>query len=120
MHPRQVEDLAGADEVAKWAVESNSHTVTVHNNGAYVAWFRVNYVINGVRSDVSSGDFSKGASQEVKIPPGGTDVKVDFYFVGLVSHNNLVTSKGIEKNSGACFEMTGTTLNAKVRECKDA
>jgi hypothetical protein len=93
--------------------------VTVHNRGAYVASFRVNYVINGDKNDVTSPDISPGSSQEVKIPPGGTDVKVDFYFVGLVSHYNWVTSKEIEKSSGACFDMTGTTLNPKVHECKD-
>jgi hypothetical protein len=129
-HPYQVKDFAGVDDVAKravegavevgkWAVEENSHMVTVYNKGAYVASFRVNYVINGDQSDIPSGDISPGSSQEVKIPPGGKDVKVDFFFVGLISHFNWVTSKEIEKNSGACFEMTGTTLNPKVHECKD-
>jgi hypothetical protein len=130
MHPRQDEDLAGAeeaskravegvDEVAKWAVESDSHMVTVHNHGAYVAAFRVNYEIDGVENDDSSGRFSPGASKEVKIPSGGTDVKVDFYVMGILSQHDWVTSKEIEQNSGACFDMTGTALNPKVRECKD-
>jgi hypothetical protein len=93
--------------------------VMVHNHGAYVASFRVNYAINGARTDVPSGDFSPGATQEVKIPPGGKDVKVDFYVMDFVAHYNWVTSKEVEKNSGACFDMTGTTLNPKVDECKD-
>lgn len=91
-------------------------SILVENDGGFVARFSVQYQEEGRTITSDSGNFTLGTSKAIRIPPGATDIFVKLeeeYFIDAwstvctFSFNNPVTK---------CYELSGTTLNAKCNE----
>jgi len=96
--------------------EAASGAVPVRNEGGYVATFSVRYDLRGERRTESSGDFTVGASKQVALPGGATniDLKVEeYWFPGSLT---TIFTKHFATPVTQCLRIYGTTFNPGCQE----
>ncbi|KAK7603307.1 hypothetical protein V9T40_003306 [Parthenolecanium corni] len=91
-------------------------SISVYNNGGYVAIFNVDYDLNGMRKTESSGKFTLGVTKEISIPEGATNVYLkveEYWFIGSLT---TIFTKTFDGPVHECYKIWGTTLSPSYAE----
>ncbi|HNX40475.1 MAG TPA: thiol-activated cytolysin C-terminal domain-containing protein [Methanothrix sp.] len=92
--------------------------VNLHNVGAFVARFLLDYTVDGKNYHESSGDITAGDRASKNIPQKATNINFKIQVcTGLAWHwwadvLNANWDAPVQK----CYEVSGTTLNAHAKE----
>ncbi|CAH0395117.1 unnamed protein product [Bemisia tabaci] len=93
--------------------------VRVFNSGGFIAVIDVSYEENGETKNVSSKNYGVGATEEITIPDGATNIVVtskEYWFPGQTQD---IFKREYSAPPKECFKIWGTTLSpqhAKI-EC---
>lgn len=88
----------------------------IQHNGWYVAWFYVDYYLDGVHHSDSSGNFTAGFTRSIDIPAKATNVFVlvrEDTGIGYRTIFRYPASGGMPRPEEKCWKITGTTLSPK-------
>lgn len=96
---------------------SNPGTVTVKNDGGYIARFSVEYSINGKQSTEKTGDFPLGTKKSLGIPSAATDIILTVEEYTGFSWNTIFTL-GFGAPVIKCYKIWGTTFGPSWEEVK--
>jgi len=94
---------------------SNPGTVTLYNDGAYVARLKLKYTLNGAEVSKETDDITVWTSKSLDIPARSTDI-----FVTAIEHTgfgwNEIGTHGFGSPVTRCYECKGTTFNPSWKE----
>ncbi len=94
-------------------------SVLVKNQGTFVSRFSVEWVQDGRPSARQSGNFPVLAAESIEIPADAKDVSVKFEvmtFPRPIETWKTVATINFDTPIRKCFELTGTTFDAKLAE----
>ncbi|MBW7885117.1 MAG: PASTA domain-containing protein [Caldilineaceae bacterium] len=90
--------------------------ITVHNQGAYVARFRVEYTMNGQKVD-RSPDFTAGTNQTLGLPSEAENIRVVVEEAVFINTWTTIFAQSFQFPVTKCYVIGGTTLSPNWREC---
>jgi len=91
-------------------------SITVRNEGGYVAKFSITYAFQGKEVTKTSDNFTLGVNKTLEIPEGATNIylKVEEYW--FIGQTTTIFTKTFPTPVTKCYKIWGTTLNPKWEE----
>lgn len=104
--------------VAMYALQNGDTggSITVRNNGGYVAKFKVAFTLNGQRIEKESENFTLGVNKQLDIPADAVDIQVEALAAWFVGAWSSIFTVGFDAPVRKTFEVSGTTLKTNYKE----
>ncbi len=93
----------------------NAIRVKIANSGAYVAKFKITYVLKGSYKSWNSGSKTAGWSDTITLPVGATAVKVTAQAHTGLSWKNIFSAP--ISTQYVCYKVSGTTFSTSYSKC---
>lgn len=91
-------------------------SITVRNEGGYVAKFSISYVFQGKELTKESDKFTAGVNKTLEIPQGASKIYLkteEYWFIGQTT--TIFTQK-LDTPATKSYKIWGTTLSPKWEE----
>lgn len=91
-------------------------SITVRNEGGYVARFSLTYVLGGINFSTDSGNFTYGQSKSLPIPAGATDIHLKVEVAIFIGVWSTIFTQNFAAPVTKCYKIWGITLKPKWEE----
>ena len=108
--------LSANDPEAGIPFAGTDGSISVKNEGGYVARFYLTYTDEGERVTQKSGDFTSGFTRSITIPAGASEISLEVEEAWFINQWKTIFTKSFSQAVIGSYKIWGTTLSPKWEE----